>query len=463
MFGCELICGHRFSHKGRQLTQAILALAALGVAGCESASPAPMKQANRPQLSSAVPRVKTVPGEERHKSAGVHAKPSTSGPKPVTEAIRLESHAPASKDWFGTAVAVSGCYAVIGSGGDDTQGMDAGAAYVYQQQDDKNWRQVAKLHGDDISDHVRFGYSVALDDRIAAVGAERSGTFAGSVYVFERDEDNTWHQTAKLQASDRHPSQLFGARVAISGQRLLIGAQQDSVKYSSAGAAYLFEREEDGSWRQTAKFIGSDSAKSDQFGGAVAISGDVALVGSRHNDNNTGSAYVFEPTDGAWQQTAKLKAAVPTNYGQFGISLGVSSQTIMVGEWRNAIKGSQAGAVYVFRQGESGEWQPAKILFANDATPDDTFGYAVAVHRDRAVIGTLRMRGHDRNSSAYIFERTASDDWQQTAKLIASSGGSEDHFGSAVAIDNATVVVGAESDGDDSSSAAYLFPINASE
>lgn len=444
---------------------AVLLCVGFVASGCNPATPQLTQQAGSPPSSapaaSATPAT-SPPAEQSSTAVGEPSKATaTTKEEHLTEQSRLVVDSPRPDDWFGTAVAIAGNYALVGSGGDDEQGEDFGAAYFFERQDGNAWKRVAKLHGDDIQRHVRFGYAVALSETIAVVGAERAAAFSGAVYVFERREQGVWKQTAHLNASDHHESQLFGARVALSGRRLIVGAQQDNGKGGSAGAAYLFEREDDGSWREVAKLTGSDTAKSDQFGAAVALSGDVAVVGSRHNENNTGTAYVFERKDDTWLQTARLKAREPIAFGQFGISVGVADRTILVGEWRSKLKGEQTGAVHTFRRDASGTWQPADLLVANDATAGDAFGYAIAMHGDKAVIGTLPNTAGARNASAYVFQAVPPDgDWQQIAKLTPSDSKADDHFGSAVAIDGNTVLIGAEQAAN-KAGAAYVFQVDA--
>jgi ketosteroid isomerase-like protein len=154
---------------------------------------------------------------------------------------------------------------------------------------------------------------VAVSGDRALIGAgldDESGTSAGAVYVFERQADGSWAQATKLTADDAAAGDEFGRSVALSGSRVLVGAVKNDGANEDAGAAYVFERQADGSWTQVATLTAADAAESDWFGNAVALQDGRALVGAFFDDVDTGAAYVFDrQADGSWAQTAKLTAA----------------------------------------------------------------------------------------------------------------------------------------------------------
>merc|ERR1719155_19033 len=109
-------------------------------------------------------------------------------------------------------------------------------------------------------------------------------------------------QTAKLVASDAAKDDVFGESVAISGDLVVVGAYGNDDSGSSSGSAYVFRTRNSGaSWTQTAKLVASDAAAQDNFGYSVAISGDLVVVGAYEDDDagsSSGSAYVL-PADGS--------------------------------------------------------------------------------------------------------------------------------------------------------------------
>jgi hypothetical protein len=130
------------------------------------------------------------------------------------------------------------------------------------------------------------------------VGAHRNddaGTDSGSAYIFKRDGD-AWNEQAKITASDGAADDNFGRNVAISGEYVVVGAHGNDDAGSASGSAYIFKRNETG-WTEQAKITASDGAANDYFGGSVAISGDLAVVGANGDDDAgsySGSAYIYD-------------------------------------------------------------------------------------------------------------------------------------------------------------------------
>ena len=212
---------------------------------------------------------------------------------------------------------------------------------------------------------------------------------------------------------------------------------------------------------QKAKLTASDGAGNDQFGYSVSVSGDTVVVGAPIDESSRGSAYVFVKPSGGWSnmtQTAKLTASDGMGNDRFGHFVSVSGDTVVVGA---PIDESSRGSAYVFVK-PGADWvdmtQTAKLT-ASEGVGDDNFGLAVFVSGDTVVVGAF---GDDDNGSfsgsAYVFVKP-SGGWSnmtQTAKLTASDGAGNDYFGYSVSVSGDTVVVGAPID-DSSRGSAYVF------
>ncbi|PSP31335.1 hypothetical protein BRC64_10535 [Halobacteriales archaeon QH_10_67_22] len=160
----------------------------------------------------------------------------------------------------------------------------------------------------------RFGSSVALVGERALVGTYQGGDPYGSAYLFEY-ADSAWVQRAKLVADDGDSGDGFGAEVALAGERALVGASADEdPNGESAGSAYLFERDDDG-WTQAGKLAADDGDSDDNFGVALALDGERALLGAWDdedpNGDGAGSAYVFH-LDGGVSTPTPTPTATPT-------------------------------------------------------------------------------------------------------------------------------------------------------
>ena len=383
-------------------------------------------------------------------------------------------------DEFGISVAVDGDTAVIGVYQDDdaTNGDNSGSAYVFTEVSGV-WRQVAKLTASDGAANDEFGYSVAVDGDTIVVGAHQNDADTnnndeGAAYVFTKPPSG-WAdmtQTAKLTAFGAAAGDEFGISVVVDGDTIVVGAHQNDADTNNndEGAAYVFTEPFTG-WAdssETAKLIASDAAADDEFGISVALDGDTAVIGARQDDDNgsqSGSAYVFTKVSGVWSQKAKLIASDAAADDQFGISVAVNGDTVVVGARQDDDNGNQSGSAYVFTKPSSG-WsnsnETAKLT-ASDGAANDEFGISVAVEGDTAVIGA--RQDDTSNGSTYVFTKV-SGVWSQKAKLTASDGAADDEFGISVAVDGDTVAVGAykhnvgEGTGGANAGAAYLMSIS---
>ena len=326
--------------------------------------------------------------------------------------------------------------------------------------------QEARLTASDPGVFESFGFSVAVWGETALIGAEwdrEIATEAGAVYVF-RPEGTSWVEMQKLLASDGAALNHFGHAVALDGDVALIGAgghQHDDG--SGTGSAYVF-RHNGSSWVQDQELIASDGAWQDGFGTSVSISGDVAVIGALLDDDNggnSGSAYVFryDPKTDTWIEEQKLLASDGAAGSFFGAAVGIDADTVVIGA-----NGPTAGSAYVFRfDPDRSRWIEEQKLIPLDG-PGHEFGVAVSVSGDAILIGA-RLDG---SGSAYVFRfdpgAPPGSQWVQEQKLVASDPTGADQFGRAVAIDGDTAVIGAwvSDAGGPSSGAAYVFRFDGS-
>lgn len=325
----------------------------------------------------------------------------------------------------------------------------------------------AKLLGHDSVSNDFFGYSVALSEDTAIIGAFRVDNTkdkdVGAAYVFTRTE-NSWKQQAKLTAADGEAEDTFGGKVAISGDTAVVGVirDDDEVKGKDSGSAYIFQRTGT-HWVQQAKLTALDASEGDSFGWGIGIAGDTVVLGAPYDDDkgkNSGSVYVFTRSENIWSQQAKITAKDGSEGDLFGISVAISGDTILVGADLNEEKGFNAGAAYVFtRAGDS--WTQEAKLTASDGAAGDIFGVRVALEENTALISARRdddeMMGVD-SGSAYIFTREGNT-WSQQVKLKAPDGAEDDRFGRSVALsgDNALISAMFQDEQGKNSGSAYWF------
>ncbi len=351
----------------------------------------------------------------------------------------------AAGDFFGYSVGLSGDTAIVGAYYDDDKGPDSGSAYVFVRSG-AAWVPQAKLTAPDGAAGDAFGWSVGLSEDTAVVGArydDDKASNSGSAYVFTRS-GSAWSQQAKLTASDGFTNDYFGVSVGLSGDTVVVGAFNDDDKGLDSGSAYVFARSNK-VWSQQAKLVASDGAANDYLGRSVRISGDTVVVGAEQDDAFRGSAYVFTRSNALWRQQAKLVAADAASSDYFGCSVGISGESVLIGAYMDDDKGMNAGSAYVFTRSGTNWTQQAKLTAADGAAAD-FFGCSVALSGGRAVVGAYG--DDDRGSSsgsAYVFARSGAV-WRQRVKLTAADGAANDYFGYAVGLSGDTAIIGTHQD-----------------
>jgi hypothetical protein len=182
-------------------------------------------------------------------------------------------------------------------------------------------------------------------------GEDTGGFRAGAAYLFERDAGGTWNEVAKLQASDKEGQDYFGASVSISGDRAVIGAWNKGTGGTAVGAGYVFERGTGDAWSEVVKLQASDKEQFDQFGGSVSISGDRLIVGAEGVDAGAGAVYACQrDAGGTWSEVAKLQASDLGESDYFGDSVSISGGRAIIGAWHEDTGAEEAGAAYVFEE-----------------------------------------------------------------------------------------------------------------
>ena len=248
-----------------------------------------------------------------------------------------------NRDAFGTSAALSGDLAVIGADGDDDVATDAGAAYIYRRSGD-NWTQEAKLTASDGQSGDNFGYSSAISGNYALIGAWNALSSQGAAYIFEY-QDGSWVEAAKLVADDGAAGDQFGSWfLDIEGDYAVVGALNDDDLGTNVGSAYIFHRNESGTWAQQAKLLPSNGVADDQFGTSAAISGDFALIGSFDG----AYAYLFHRDGEVWTEQYAFTSSDYEVGDDFAYALAMDGAYAAIGSDDDKVDGVETGSAYVY-------------------------------------------------------------------------------------------------------------------
>ncbi len=350
---------------------------------------------------------------------------------------KIKSFDAESGDEFGWAVSSTENTIVVGAW---AKNIRQGAAYVFGLNDDGTWSEVTKLTAIDGGSDDNFGWAVSISENTIAIGAH--GSYASSVYLFEKNATGIWVEKQKLAHPDGVKVGGFGLSVDIFEEVLIVGAPYDN----NGGAVYIYERNNEGTWELTSSLV--SPTPSGQFGRKVSIHGSFMLVGAWTGFNLKGVSYVFEKqTNGSWQTIATLIPSDVEEKDYFGLHLDVGNGVAVVGAYG---ENSNRGAAYVFERNSQGNWVETQKLIASDGRNDDRFA-EVSIVNDLVVIGAT---GDDdkgsQSGSAYIFSKNENGFWVEKEKLIAQDGTSGDQFGHTISVKSNFIAIGAMYDNEGS-------------
>ena len=360
---------------------------------------------------------------------------------------KIAAKKPYSWGYLGTSMSLDGGRLLVGSSLDKEQGLDGGAALIFDLQPDGKWLQVAKLMPTGGKGNDHFGTSVALDGERALVGAPNHGSNVGKACIFERQGDTSWKQVAELKAVDGGNNHYYGIGVGLSGDQLMVGARPITAQ----GRVYVRDRQPAGTWKAAGWFAAKDPLKGDWFGHAIAMAGNRAVIGAPSQSDGskfTGAIYVFErDKNGAWSEIVRLIPKTIPHYGKFGISVALDGDRLIAGARQSKGSKSNSGEAYVYERQANGSWLQAATLFQVDATPSSNFGSSVAIDGDLAVVGAPNQKvTFAADGAAYLFQRDAKGKWSQLTPLTADGGAKDDNMGTSVAIGGNHLFVGVEHD-----------------
>ncbi len=388
-----------------------------------------------------------------------------------TQQQKLTASDGATDDNFGNSVSISGDTAIVGANLHNVgANANQGSAYVFVRSGGV-WTQQAQLFATGGAAQDFFGFSVAISGDSVVIGAYGDDVGAiseqGSAYVFVRS-GVVWTQQAQLTSTGGATFDLFGYSVAIDGNTVIVGAYDDDVEINiGQGAAYVFTRS-GAVWTQQPQLLATSDVGGDQFGWSVAISGNNMLIGAREDNiggnGSQGSAYIFRNLGSTWIQEAQKVASDGAANDLFGYSVSISGDTAIVGAYSNDVGANPSqGSAYVFvRNGTV--WTEQQQITASDGAANDQFGFIVAISGDTAIVGANfdAVGANNFQGSAYIFVRSGVV-WTEQQKLTASDGAAGDTFGNSVSIDGDTAVVGANLDfvgANPAQGSAYVFVRN---
>ena len=395
---------------------------------------------------------------------------------PVTEIQKLVASEAGNDDRIGAQVASADDVVLISA-------RSRRSVFVFEKElATDRWTERSQLRPSEPAEASVFGLSVAISGTTAVIGDPRAdnaeGVQSGAAYVFERDGSNNWTEMAKLLAADGTEFDFFGSRVAIYKNTILVVAVGDDVgSRPDIGSAYIFEKDATTQeWVETAKLTGSDPDELEDWGVVADLGDGIAVIGAPLSNGELGRADIFEKdsSTGIWGQTAKLLPETIFVVGsRFGFSASISDKTVVVGTIETL------PVAFVFQKDTSiDEWvQTDRLTVYDEAGDTNNFihGFDDIVLSGNTLLGSTSIHfetdGERLSTRAvYVFQRNAlTGAWSPIKRLMPSaidlnnpfSVPMNSGFGNSLSISNGFVFASDTLDGDAGvrAGAVYVFDI----
>jgi hypothetical protein len=360
-----------------------------------------------------------APGDDEHSiSAGISGSGAVfiferdqGGPDAFDETVKVTLEESGAESHFGNTVAVDGSYAVIGAPEAREFGPGSGAAYIYKREDGA-WSHLVTLQPTGVDSLDRFGSMVDISGDFAVVQLA-GNAFPKKTFVFEKNlgGPDSWGERAVIETETGNGD----AAITIDGDTLAVGERgaQNSLG-NRTGAARIFQKDAGGidNWGLVTKVSPTDVTTGVQFGWSVDLSGDRLVVGSRLDDEgglNTGAAYVFERDQGGvdqWGQVDKLVTSGTETGQEAGATVAISDTIIALGAPRTQ---TSRGRVYLFEEVAPGDWQEQRVIDSPEPQNQGNFGGFLRLVGQTLAVTDPGYRDPDLSSTAVgavrIFER----------------------------------------------------------
>ena len=293
--------------------------------------------------------------------------------------------------------------------------------YKYENND---WQQKALITADDNESGDGFGNALNLYNNYLIVGAvsDDYGTSdnSGSAYIFEFDGQQ-WQQKIKLKAQlDNNTifSEVFGYSVAINKNIAIVGGSQEIINNAFNTHIYIFERINN-QWLQTDKITPDITEDKFLFGRILSLKNNRIITSNcchnfnpQSNNNYKSHLFIFDRINNQWHNTARLTTA-DAEFDHYGISFANENDTLVVGapDFNHFSQEHFSGGVYVYKY-NNGLWQQKQYIVPPTNSHYTKFGFKVATHINKILIGARAYESEVNNMSALTYKYSKnSQDW----------------------------------------------------
>jgi hypothetical protein len=379
-----------------------------------------------------------------------------------------------NSDHFGWSVACDGTTLVVGAPYASGGASGHGAVYIFNRVSSR-WVQTQKLTATGGANGDLFGWSVSLSGNTIAVGAPYQSdiglgqTNNGAVYIFT-NSGGTWTQRTRIESHAPNApctSYYFGWSVSLQGTTLAVG-EPNSPTYNGActgsGGGYHGDVQmftgSGASWTYGSTLTaGADDNPSNYFGAAISLDSGTLVISSQ-GYINVGVVYIFTGSGGTWTQQARLHALSPSINSNFGSSVSLSGERLVIGSETESTTKSNSGAVYLFA-GSGTSWsQSGDAMKSSTPVIDEYFGHSVSLYGDFFAVGASGPPNPTyKKGSVTVFAKQKLFAFSQVEDPLTPAGAAASlaRLGQSVAVTDTQIIVGADNYDLDGSGAVYVY------
>ncbi len=293
----------------------------------------------------------------------------------------------ASYDVFGYGMAMDEQTLLVGSRGSDTPQTNSGALYAFRRVG-AAWTQVQKLVFPGAAKDDQVGTAVSVSGSVAVAGAPGRGD-SGAAFIL-RFDGGTWFSQTEVVDSTAGSGSEFGAAVASSAQRVAIGAPNSHEGVGAgAGRVKIYDRPVQ-TWVAGQLITAPFPDPGDRFGSAVAMAGDLLAIAAPGDDDraiNSGAVYVYRLISGEYRLAGKVFPPASFAEDWFGRSVAISGMTMVVGAYRSDLSAQDGGAAFVYQLDAEGKATLTRTLLPSAGSVSAEFGSSVATDGSSVVVG----------------------------------------------------------------------------
>ena len=363
---------------------------------------------------------------------------------------------------FGWAVDIDGDTAMVVAPCAPASSVNCpGTVYVYQR-NGMQWTEVQRLLPP-VIDYPGGGFHpIALSGDVFVLGipgATLGGDVVGSALIYE-NLAGVWKLTSEIWPSNPSHNGGFGRVVATDGTTVAIGSQDAQFTNLDDGAVYIFERDASG-WNETQQIQASDAQYNDRFGYSIAIAGNNLAVGAYQSDtllDFTGAVYTYEKTGQSWGNEIKLTPSALELGDNFGFAVAMHEERLVVGAPRI---GNDKGGIFIFEKNVNDVWEEIPIAQPSDVVDHENYGNVLDIDEEYLVVGASQSCCSSLTQRVYVFHNDG-DTFPEHTILFSPESSTFNGYPRSVAVSGDVIIVGEDKNdalGLDAGM-AYLFDLD---